>query len=90
MTENKIKKLRKLYAIFDKKRMAYLTIMEKTNHAVAMRDFEMIVNAKDGMIKHYPEDYSLDFIGTFDEEDGTLNSSDKTNICSAIEVLKNE
>lgn len=86
---NDIAKTRKLYAIYDRKRQAYLAVMEKNNNAVALRDFEMIVNAKDGMIKHYPEDYKLSYLGYMDEEKGVL-VSELADICEAKEVLQNE
>lgn len=87
--ENKIIKKRKLYAIYDRKRVGFLAIMEKTNNAVAIRDFEMVANAKDGMIKHYPDDYMLSYLGYMDEETGKL-VSEPQNICEAKEVIKNE
>lgn len=86
---NEIRKLRKLFAIYDRKKMAYLTIIEKTNTPVAIRDFKIIVNAKDGLIKHYPEDYKLDYLGSFDEETGELISN-LTTVCEAKEVLENK
>lgn len=83
-----IKKLRKLYAIYDRKREAYLGVMEKINHNCAIRDFEHLTKSEQSMIKNAPEDFKLDFIGTFDEETGELKA-EKTTLIEAKEVLEN-
>ena len=68
------KRVKKLYAIFDRQRMAYLAIMEKPNHAVALRDFDSIAKDKSGLVNRYPEDFAMYYLGTMDEETGELTS----------------
>lgn len=83
----KVARTQKLYAIFDRKKMAFLQIMEKGNNALALRDFDVIANAEQGMVKRYPDDFALYKLGEMDEETGELISN-KTLIAEAREVVK--
>lgn len=81
------RRTRGLYAIFDRRKMAYLSIMEKQNNALALRDFEIITNSKEGIISKYPEDFALYKVGKFDEENGELINENML-VIEANEVLK--
>lgn len=51
------------YAIRDEKSGRFLDMMAKVNDAVALREFETIVNAKGSLIAKYASDFTMWYIG---------------------------
>lgn len=51
------------YAIRDEKSGRFLDMMAKVNDAVALREFETIVNAKSSLIAKYAGDFTMWYIG---------------------------
>jgi len=64
-----------MYSIFDSKAEIYKTPFEQVNNAEAMRTFHDLVNDKNTIISKHPEDYDLYNIGTWDNENGKLETT---------------
>lgn len=80
---------KKIYAIFDRKKMAYLGVLEKYNDKTAIRDFEMLANRNDTLISQSPEDFKLSYLGYMNEETGELVAEFK-DVAEAKEYIKEE
>lgn len=78
MTENiksNARRTRKLYAIYDEAKQAFINIMEKDNDKVAIRDFKVMANNPQSLICMAPEEFKLYELGAMDEETGELLSN---------------
>ncbi|WNK12923.1 MAG: nonstructural protein [Microvirus sp.] len=60
------------YCILDTKSTIFNQPHFLINDAVALRQFQMIVQDKESMISKYPEDYRLYCVGSFDMLTGTF------------------
>ena len=65
-----------LFGIYDKKAMCYLSVLAVNNNVQAYRAFENEVNTSDSLLNKYASDFSLHFIGTFDDKTGKLEAPD--------------
>lgn len=66
------RRTRKLYAIYDEAKQAFINIMEKDNDKVAIRDFKVMANNPQSLICMAPEEFKLYELGAMDEETGEL------------------
>lgn len=64
--------IRHCYSIFDKAIKSYLSPFTETTEAAAIRQFAMSTNYDGGFIKKYPGDYSLHYVGTWDDHTGAM------------------
>lgn len=80
---------KKHYALLDKTRGAYLPMSEKINDAVALRDFDTIVNEKGNLVNKYPNDFEMWYMGYFNEETGEF-TNEKKKIGEAKEYIREE
>lgn len=61
------------------------------NQAVAIREFAKAVNDPDSMMSDTPEDFSLWFVGYWNDEDGDLFADDgPVHICNGYECVNKE
>lgn len=60
----------RLYSIYDTKAEQFSPPQVYHNDMLALRAFEGIVNDDKMLIKKYPEDFSLYYIGNFNDSDG--------------------
>lgn len=59
---------RKTYSVFDSKARAFIYPFPSTNHATAVRSFEQAVQTQGHDFQRFAEDYTLFYIGEFNEE----------------------
>lgn len=60
----------KLYSVYDKKAAAFSNLHPFSSDGLAVRDFTDAVREKDTALSKHPEDYSLWYIGEFDQVKG--------------------
>lgn len=90
MNPNKVKCLRRLYAIKDDKQREFNAPVVMANDAVAARTFGDYVNqdAKSPLHLH-AGDFSFWYLGSFDIEDGSFDFSEDAHIvCRASDFIK--
>ena len=66
---------KQVYSIYDKKAMFYGPLMVYDNRVSALRDFEQVCLNSQAMINKYPDDFALYLVGTFETDNGCLDSS---------------
>ena len=77
----------KMYAVYDKKAKAYMTPFFQHNNAMAQRAFEGSCKNPDSMMKSHPEDFSLWYLGEFEDTTGEIgNDYGPENICDAVKI----
>lgn len=74
--------LLRLYSIYDSKAEQFSPPQVYHNDMLALRAFEGIVNDDKMLIKKYPEDFSLYYIGNIGDSDGCyyIDNSDETRV----------
>lgn len=72
----------RLYSIYDSKAEQFSPPQVYHNDMLALRAFEGIVNDDKMLIKKYPEDFSIYYLGNIGDSDGRYNieSSDETRV----------
>lgn len=72
----------RLYSIYDDKAEQFSPPQVYLNDMLALRAFEGIVNDDKMLIKKYPEDFSLHYVGNIGDSDGRyyIESSDESRI----------
>lgn len=79
----------RMYVVYDSKAEVYTHPAFLPTKAVAMRQFEEIVNDGKSEFARHPEDYSLFETGTFDDNAGMLAPTlAPVHICTALEVVR--
>lgn len=70
----------RLYSIYDSKAEQFSPPQVYHNDMLALRGFESIVNDDKMLIKKYPEDFTLYYVGNLGDSDGCyyIDSSDET------------
>lgn len=59
----------KMYSIYDAKAQVYNKPFHMVNHDTAIRSSKQLVNDPATEISKYPEDFSLWYLGEFDDKD---------------------
>lgn len=74
--------LLRLYSIYDSKAEQFSPPQVYHNDMLALRAFEGIVNDDKMLIKNYPEDFTLYYVGNLGDSDGCyyIDSSDETRV----------
>jgi hypothetical protein len=67
--------MKKVYSVFDIKAAVYHRPMFLDTHGLAIRSFEDACRAEGSPLAQHPEDYSLWYIGDFDEATGVMQSA---------------
>lgn len=79
----------KCFAVMDIKAAAYNTPFFMANNALAIRAFSDLVNDTRSKVNSHPEDYTLYFIGDFDDCLGVMTDCDRAiPLVTAVSVLK--
>lgn len=73
--------MKRYYAIYDKVAKTYSGLFEQQNDAVASRLFESQQKNKDSFISVKPEDFSLYYICTMEDENGGIIDNTITCVC---------
>jgi len=66
----------RLYCIYDSKAEQFSPPQVYHNDMLALRAFEGIVNDDKMLIKKYPEDFTLYYVGNLDDSDGRYYTED--------------
>lgn len=74
------------YSIFDSKAANYSPPFFMANHKLAIRSFADIVNDRQTNICRHPEDFSLVFLGSFDDSVGVIEAIDHQPLMTASAV----
>lgn len=72
----------RLYSIYDSKAEQFSPPQVYHNDMLALRGFEGLVNDNNTLIKSYPEDFSLYYVGNLGDTDGRYytESSDESRV----------
>lgn len=65
----------KMYSVFDTKVEAYMAPFTSPTHGSAIRAFTDTVNDESTTLGAHPEDYTLFYLGDFNQQDGTLEAA---------------
>ncbi|WGL31182.1 nonstructural protein [Dipodfec virus UOA04_Rod_760] len=76
-----------LYSIYDKKLNKFIPPFFASCQEDAIRQVSSIVNYTNSLICRFPEDYSLYFVGYFDEKSGMLISQPDDNFIKVTECV---
>lgn len=76
----------RLYSIYDSKAEQFSPPQVYHNDMLALRAFEGIVNDDKMLIKKYPEDFSLYYIGNLSDSDGRyfVETSDESRVPALV------
>lgn len=76
----------RLYSIYDDKAEQFSPPQVYLNDMLALRAFEGIVNDDKMLIKKYPEDFSLHYVGNLGDSDGRyyVESSDESRVPTLV------
>lgn len=77
----------KVYGIYDRCVMGYITIFTERDDKVAERNFKIALTDKNNMMSKTPEDYRLVKLATFDEKTGIFEN-EKENIFDGVSLRK--
>jgi len=79
----------KAYSIRDAKAEVFNTPFFQKTHGEAERNFQQLVKDGKSMVAQYPEDYDLYYLGTYDDQTGTIDPLDTPqHITKAVTVNK--
>lgn len=78
------------YAIYDAKAAAYMQPFTSTNHATAIRMWEAAVKQEGSQFNQHAEDFSMWHIGSFNEDDGTIEPVIPVSIARALDFVQVE
>lgn len=77
----------KVYGIYDRCVMGYITIFTERDDKVAERNFKIALMDEHNMMSKTPEDYRLVKLATFDEKNGNFEN-EKENIFDGVSLRK--
>lgn len=79
----------KLFSTYDEKLQQFMQPFPAQTLGVAERSMQDEVNRKDSQLAAHPEDYSLYYIGDFNESDGFLSALQPVQlVCRASTLVK--
>ena len=77
----------KVYGIYDRCVMGYITIVTERDDKVAERNFKIALMDEHNMMSKTPEDYRLVKLANFDEKTGIFEN-EKENIYDGVSLRK--
>jgi hypothetical protein len=77
----------KVYGIYDRCVMGYITTFTERDDKVAERNFKIALMDEHNMMSKTPEDYRLVKLATFDEKNGIFEN-EKENIFDGVSLRK--
>nr|UXQ87991.1 MAG: nonstructural protein [Microvirus sp.] len=75
-----------MFSIFDQKGKAFMRPFAAPTTAFALRSFADMASEADSFVAKHPEDYFLFRVGSFKEEDGSVEA-EKVSLGCALEFL---
>lgn len=78
-----------IFTVRDSKAEAYLPPFYAAKQGLAVRMVANAVNDPDHTFFRNPEDYTLFYLGTFDEETGYIKSIPPEAICNLVQLVSN-
>lgn len=78
----------KCYSIRDDKSQVYNRPFFNATHGEAERTLHSLVNDEKSMISQYPSDFSLYYVGTYDDNTGRFEPCDPQHIAHASSLKK--
>lgn len=79
--------INKIYSIYDMKSESYGPLMAYPTDGVAIREFEQIATSE-GIIKKFPDDYSLHHLGEYESSTGEIIPSKTAHVLSRASEFK--
>lgn len=79
-----------LFTIYDKAADNFCPPFTAKNYEVGKREFMEIVNNKQTTIHRYPDQFSLHFIGTFNDATGVIQQDKQEHLGVASQYLQRE
>lgn len=76
-----------IYSIYDQASVAYMRPFFAHSDGQALRSFNDISLDAEHEIGKHPEDYSLHRIGTFDDQNASINPENPTTLATALELV---
>lgn len=77
------------FAIYDEKACAYMCPLKEQNKLTALRAFSLTCEKQDTMFYQHPEDFSIFYVGDFDDNTGIFTSLEKPELLAkATEFVK--
>lgn len=77
----------KIYSVFDIKAASYAQPFFSQSHATAIRAFSGAVNDPGTMLNKHPEDFTLNYMGEFDDQTGELIPNTVVNLGTAASFI---
>jgi len=80
--------IKNIYSVFDKKAQLFCAPFYSVNDQTALRDFTRAANDQDSDINRYSLDYSLYYIGSFDDESGHISTDvQRRHVADAFQLV---
>lgn len=76
-----------MYTVLDRAVKAYLQPFYVRSRGEALRSFSDTVNQKDHQFNKHAADYSLWFLGVFDDGDASIKTQEPVRVITAMECL---
>lgn len=87
-TKKRVRKMNKLYSIYDSKAKLYFRPFTARTRGEALRLFQQAANDKQTQIGEYPEDFILFEIGEFNDSNGNLTAEPHTSLGKALDYVR--
>lgn len=78
------------FTVWDRKAECAVTPFFSQNEAVALRDFRSACNTEEHAFFRNPEDYSLWYVGSFNQEDRKLVDGDTRMVAEAFNLKEDK
>lgn len=82
--------IQRIFAIYDSKARSFLQPFYAPEIAVAQRHFRTAANDAATQICQYPEDFTLFYIGEYDDQSGVITPLDKMENLGLANAFKKE
>lgn len=77
------------FAIYDEKAAAFMAPIREQNKLTALRAFSLTCEKQDTMFYQHPEDFSICYVGDFDDNTGLFTALEKPEVLAkATEFVK--
>lgn len=76
-----------MYSIYDSKVGAYLPPFFVPSRGAAVRAVQQAVNTDDHPFHHFPADYTLFFLGTWDDAQSFFDVQAPESVCNALTLV---
>lgn len=80
--------IKKLYSVRDSKASYFMAPFVAVNEAIAVRNIRAAINQGNNDVAKFPEDHSLWYVGTFNEETGKISKAVPEHIANCVELVQ--